>query len=175
MLPSFDLHAKKLKILINSFPEFLFSIYWWTWKTNNSLKNCWSGPIKNNIILKFTMLYFFKKIKKNTCKYHYKNLDDIIHSSWDVEQNILKLVILVHFLPFYPQKPLKSKFWKMEISFYTCEPKITIMYDSWDTEWDRQNFLSFWVIFCPFNNTLPPPFPHTTLTILKIKILILIL
>ena len=115
MLPSFDLHAKKLKILINSFPEFFFSIYWWTWKTNNSLKNCWSGPIKNNIILKFTMLYFFKKIKKNTCKYHYKNLDDIIHSSWDVEQNILKLVILVHFLPFYPQKPLKSKLWKMEI------------------------------------------------------------
>ena len=25
-----------------------------------------------------------------------------------------------------------------------------IMYGSWDTEWDRQNFLSFWTIFCPF-------------------------
>ena len=25
-----------------------------------------------------------------------------------------------------------------------------IMYDSWDTEWDRGNFLSFWAIFCPF-------------------------
>ena len=24
------------------------------------------------------------------------------------------------------------------------------MYSSWDTEWDRQNFLSFWAIFCPF-------------------------
>ena len=33
--------------------EFLFAIYWWTWKTNNYLKNCWSGPIKNKIILIF--------------------------------------------------------------------------------------------------------------------------
>ena len=32
----------------------------------------------------------------------------------------------------------------------------SIMYGSWDTEWGRQNFLSFWVIFCPFN-TCPPP------------------
>ena len=24
------------------------------------------------------------------------------------------------------------------------------MYGSWDTEWDRQNYLSFWAIFCPF-------------------------
>ena len=39
-------------------------------------------------------------------------------------------------------------------SFYKCVPKITIMYGSWDTEWNRQYFLSFWVIFCPFN--IPP-------------------
>ena len=76
--------------------EFLFGIYWWTWKTN------WSGPIKKIIILIYTMLHFYKKIKKNTCRYHYWNLDDIIYSSWDEEQNILKLVILGHFLPFYP-------------------------------------------------------------------------
>ena len=25
-----------------------------------------------------------------------------------------------------------------------------MMYGSWDTEWDRQNYLSFWAIFCPF-------------------------
>ena len=29
------------------------------------------------------------------------------------------------------------------------------MYGSWDTEWDRHNFLSFWVIFCPFTNPQP--------------------
>ena len=31
--------------------------------------------IENKIILIFTMLYLNKKIKKNTCRYHYQNLD----------------------------------------------------------------------------------------------------
>ena len=35
-----------------------------------------------------------------------------------------------------------------------------IMYDFWNTEWDRQKSLSFWTIFCPF----------TPLTTQKIKI-----
>ena len=39
-----------------------------------------------------------------------------------------------------------------------------MMYGSWDTELDRHNFLSFWVIFRPFT----PPIP---LIISKIKIL----
>ena len=26
-----------------------------------------------------------------------------------------------------------------------------MMYSSWETEWDRHNFLSFWAIFCHFN------------------------
>ena len=30
------------------------------------------------------------KIKKNNCKYHYQNLDDMIYSSWDIEQKRLK-------------------------------------------------------------------------------------
>ena len=36
-----------------------------------------------------------------------------------------------------------------------------MMYGSWVMEWNRQNFLSFWTIFCPF----------TPLTTQKIKIL----
>ena len=59
---------------------------------------------QKTIILIFTMLYFF-----------YQNLDDMIYmiySSWDIEQNILKLVILGHPLPFYPNKNLKIKFFK---------------------------------------------------------------
>ena len=32
-----------------------------------------------------------------------------------------------------------------------------MMYGSWYMEWDRQNFLSCWVIFCPFNNPTPTP------------------
>ena len=42
-------HVKK----VGHTSEFLFDIYWSTWKTNNYLKNCWSRPIKNKIILNF--------------------------------------------------------------------------------------------------------------------------
>ena len=31
-----------------------------------------------------------------------------------------------------------------------------MMYGSWDTEWDRQNFLSFWTAFCPFTQPCHP-------------------
>ena len=31
-----------------------------------------------------------------------------------------------------------------------------MMYDSWDTEWDRQNFLSLWTAFCPFTPLTTP-------------------
>ena len=37
-------------------PEFLFGIYWWTWKATISLKNCQSGPIKNVSVLIFTKI-----------------------------------------------------------------------------------------------------------------------
>ena len=59
------------------------------------------------------MLNFLKKIKKNTCWYHYQNLHDMIYSPWDIEQNILKLVNLGHFLHFYPpKKPQNQNFEK---------------------------------------------------------------
>ena len=75
------------------------------------LKKLLKWANKKQIILIFTMLHFFKKnIKKDTCRYHYQNLDDMIYSSWDIEQSILNLVILGHFLSFYPQKPPKLKF-----------------------------------------------------------------
>ena len=41
-----------------------------------------------------------------------------------------------------------------------------MMYDSWDMEHDRHNFLSFCTIFCPFTST-----PSPTLTTQRIKIL----
>ena len=53
-------HAKK----VGHTSEFLFGIYWSIWKTNNYLKNSWSGWIKNKIILMFTMLHFKKKYKE---------------------------------------------------------------------------------------------------------------
>ena len=56
---------------------------------------------------------FLKKITKNTCRYH-QNLDYMIYSSCDIEQNILKLEILCHFLPFIPLKTPKIKILKNE-------------------------------------------------------------
>ena len=79
----------------------------------------------------YRTLHFLKKIKKNTCRYHYQNLYDIIYSFSDIEQSILKLAILVIFCTFTPPKnPKNQNFekWKnlLEISsFYTCVPKIT--------------------------------------------------
>ena len=86
----------------------------------------------------------------------------MIYNSWDKDRDRLKLVILGHFLPFYPRpSPLKStkvKFWKIGKHCWIYHPKITI---SWDTEWDRMDVLSFWAYFCPF----------TSLIILKTKYL----
>ena len=81
-----------------------------------------------------------------------KNLD-MIYSSWDIERDGQKLVILGHFLHFFsPKIPLKKILKMLEISsFYSSVPKITIISDvRRDTEWDRRNFLSFWGIFLPF-------------------------
>ena len=52
----------------------------------------------------------------------------MVYSSRDIEQSMLKLVILGHFLPFYPPKtPKNQKFEKRKIlleisSFYTSVP-----------------------------------------------------
>ena len=39
-----------------------------------------------------------------------------------------------------------------------------MVYDSWDTERNRQNFFSFWTIFCP---SIPPPLTTKRTKILK--------
>ena len=56
----------------------------------------------------------------------------MIYSSWDIEQNILKIVILGHFLPFYSLKTPKIKIlrnqkicWRYH---FTCVPNITIIW-----------------------------------------------
>ena len=94
----------------------------------------------------------------------------MIYNSWDIECNRLKLVIMGHFLPFYlpSLKPKKPEFWKNEkiagdiIILHKCTKTHNHMtYSSWDTEWDKQNFLSFWTIFWHF----------TPLTTREIKIL----
>ena len=80
-----------------------------------------------------------------------------------------RIVILNHFLPFYPPNSLKNQnFEKLKkmprdiIILHMCTLNDNnMMYGSWDMECDRQNFMSFWTIFCPF----------TPLKTRKIKIL----
>ena len=99
----------------------------------------------------------------------------MIYGSWDTEWDRQTFcVILGHFLPFYhpannPKNQNFEKKWKkcLEIfSFYTYMCTINehhMMYGSWNIRCDRQKFLSFWAIFCPFS----------PLTTWKIKILTL--
>ena len=83
----------------------------------------------------------------------------MMYGSWDIEcdrQNFLSSRAI--FCPFAPLTTRKIKILKkwekvMEtISFlHLCSTNDNhMMYGSWDMEWDRQNFLSFWTIFCPF-------------------------
>ena len=119
----------------------------------------WANKKQNNYNI--NNVAFFKRKGKTAgdiiilhrCR---KNLDDMIYSSWDTQPGRLKLIILGHFWPFYPpNNPKNQNFEKkkklLEISFYTCTENHNHMkYSSWDTEWERQNFLSFWTVFCPF-------------------------
>ena len=126
---------------------------------------------KKQIILIFMMLHFKKKIMKNTCRSLYQHLDDMIYSSWDIEQDKLKLVILGHSLPFIPLKTPKIKIlkkWKNLLkisSFYTCVPKTTIIWCKVPEIWNGTDRIS--CHFGPFFALLPP----SPLMILDIKIL----
>ena len=93
---------------------------------------------------------------------------NIIYGSWDVRCDWHK--VLSFCIIFYPFSPLAT--WKIKILKLKEAPgHITIlhictindnhmMHGSWDMEHDRQNFLSFWTIYCPF----------TPLTTWKMKI-----
>ena len=67
-------------------------------------------------------------------------------------------IILDHFWHFYnPNNPKSQHFEKIKkppggiiILHMSNINDNHIMYGSWDMECDRQNFLSFWTVFCPF-------------------------
>ena len=116
----------------------------------------------------------FWKNEKNSWRYYH-----FIHvyqkwQSYDVwflrywAQRTEFFVNLDHFLHFYPLNNLKNQnFEKMKkipgdiIILHKCTLNGNhMMYGSWDMKCGRQNYLSFWTVFCPF----------TTLTTPKIKI-----
>ena len=101
-----------------------FTHMWRRWGTPHNVFLAFIDKLEKQIIIKrtvevgqqktnnfniYNVAFFLKKITKNTCRYHYQNLHDMIYSSWDIEQNKLKLVILGHFLPFIPLKTTKNQ------------------------------------------------------------------
>ena len=97
-----------------------------------------------------------------------KNLNDMIYSSWDIEHDILKLVILGHFLLFYQKRTQKTKFWNNKKNcwryhHYSCEPKITNILFTVPRYRMRQTEL--FVTFCYFLLLLPL---HTCVSYIKI-------
>ena len=73
-------------------------------------------------------------------------------------------VILGHFLPSYPSnnyenqnfKTMKKASCNVIILHMCIKNHNHMMYASWDVEYDRHNFLSFWPIFCTFTPLLTP-------------------
>ena len=144
-------HVKKVGQTL----EFLFGIYWWTWKTNNHQKNCWSSPIKNNVAFKKK----FKKVRISLSKSQWHDLQFLRYRAKQTEIHNFR-----SFFAFYPsKKALNQNFKKWKklrdiSSFYTCPPKITII---WCTvpEIHSETDKNFFVIlghFLPFY--LPPPY-----------------
>ena len=110
------------------------------------LRHCWLGNLKFGKNVKSTWRYY-----TFTYVHHKSRSYDVWFLRYKV-QRIKLFVILGHFLPFDPPNNPKN-FEKIKrcleiLSFYTCVPQMTIMmYGSWHIKHNRQNFLSFWVIF----------------------------
>ena len=87
-----------------------------------------------------------------------KNHSHMMYSSWDREwdrQNFLSFRAI--FCPFSPLATQKIKNLKLKKTpgditiLHICTINDNhMMYGSWDMKHDRQNFLSFWTVFCPF-------------------------
>ena len=111
---------------------------------------------------------FFFLIKKNTWRYHY--FTPVHQKSWWYDLQFLRYRVwqteignygsLFALLP-PPKNPKDHNFKIMKklleiSSFYTSISKTTIIWGTLpETEWNRQDFLSFTAIFCPFNPLNP--------------------
>ena len=92
-----------------------------------------------------------------------RNEDHMIYGSWNITLSRDKfLSFWAIFCPFSPLTTQKIKILKLKkapgdiIILHICTINENhMMYGSWDTKHDRQTFLSFWTIFCPFTPLTP--------------------
>ena len=94
------------------------------------------------------------------------NQDHMIHSSWDIKckgQSVLPFWAILPFDPpnnpknqnFEKKKKMENTFGDIIILHLCITNDDHMMYGSWDTEHNRQNFLSFQALFYPFNPLQP--------------------
>ena len=121
-------------------------------KSKLFLKKLLKWPNKNNIILIFTMLHFWKKYKE-------KHLQISLLKSWWYDLQFLKYraknTEIGNFRSFFvllPSKNLKNQDFKNFTHVYQKSQS----YDVWDMECDRQNFLSLWTVFLLFYPPMDP-------------------
>ena len=136
--------------------------------------------LKNDYLLKKLLKWVNKKRKNfNTCNVVFKkkktpgniiifhlctkNLPDIIHNSWDIQRDRLKLVTVDHFLLYYCTKTPKNQKFEKKLRRYhhfthMCTKNYNyIMNGFWNTEWDGLNFFVIYRYFLPF---YLPPLPN---------------
>ena len=119
-------------------PEFLFDIYWWTWKTTIYWKNCWSGPIKN------VSIFIFIKIKKTNKEIKKNTRRDILHTLYFTSfyTSVPKTTIIWGIVPqihFTPKTTQKSKFWKHGKNTWRYHPFTYVYQKLWS---DDKRFLT---------------------------------
>ena len=96
-------------------------------------------------------------IEKNTWRY-YHFTHHMIYGSWDMECNRQNFSYSAPFFALLsPYRPKNKNSEKIKttpedmIILQICTINDShMMHGSWDVECNRQNFLSFWIIFCPF-------------------------
>ena len=137
----------------------------------------WAKQKCKNYFNIYIVVFYFKRISSKTpgdviilylCT---KNLDDMIYSSWNIESDRLKLVIMSHFLPFLGggggpknKKQNKNKNQNFEymkkvagdiiiLHMYTTNYN-HMRYCTWDTECETEFFviLGHFLPFHPPNN-----------------------
>ena len=103
---------------------------------NNLFKNCWSGLIKNVRILIFTIMHCFKKMKKNTRRYHYFTYVNQKYWWYDIQFFIhrvrqTEIGNYGSFFPFYPTKTKKIRIlkkWEKLLVISSYVPKTHIIW-----------------------------------------------